>query len=146
MEKVVCFIGLQSHMCYKSLIPLHRFFLPLCFIITVSKLFLSASWLLASLFIFPQCFFCFLLSYVPHSSVRLSTTQAPFMQSIYFAGPSCSTISAVLWGDEDGRCCRDWHKWGVTFDTLDIIISSLYSLFDTHMVDICTRKHTFCYN
>lgn len=96
-------------------------------------------------FIFPQCFCCFLLSHVPHSGVRLSTTQAPFMPSIYFAGPSCSTVSAVLtgWGDEDDCGCGGWHKFGVTFDPLDRIISCMYSAW---VFDTCTHKLTFCYN
>ncbi len=40
------------------------------------------------------------LSPVPHSSVRLSTTQPLFMRSVCSAGPGCSAVPAALAGEQ----------------------------------------------
>lgn len=66
---------------------LFHFIISLCIAVTATSV--------SSFFEKPLCF-SLLLSSAPHFSVRLSTTQGCFMQSVCSAGPSVSSIPALL--------------------------------------------------
>lgn len=89
--------GLSFDKASKKLLQEPNFFctISLLFHFIISLCIAVTSTFVSSFFEKPLCF-SLLLSSAPHFSVRLSTTQGCFMQSVCSAGPSVSSIPALL--------------------------------------------------